>query len=446
MKQSLLGEIRVRRGSAAGSVVLPMLILLVFNTTRVAAQIPPQDDTSTLRRIGDVIHIALPALAGGSAAAKRDWDGLLQFGTSFGATVGTFAGIKAMVAKDRPDVADRRSFPSGHMALSFSGASFITKRYGLKYGIPALVAAGFVGYTRIEGQKHFADDVVAGAGIALIYNWMFVRPEGENVWIKPTSFRGGYGLTMGFDPGQPGTNSQSTAPPADPVDLKYRFAFEFGALDVRNLDAQAPPGVGTAMSLEEQEKNVTATSRFQFGWMFAKPHEFNFIFAPFEGRDFEGLPTEDILFNGVRFPADETTATRFAFNEVGFRYRYGLVDNRWVSLRLGATLSVQKARATVVQESKDLYSEVVEYSAMPLLHGGFTLHFTPKFHAFAEGDWMRYSGDKSYAGGIVGIRWKPRPKWDVDFGYRRLWRKNRTDPLFSRFAADYYTLGIGYTL
>jgi hypothetical protein len=33
------------------------------------------------------------------------------------------------------------------------GASFIHERYGLKYAIPAYVAASFVGYSRVESKS-----------------------------------------------------------------------------------------------------------------------------------------------------------------------------------------------------------------------------------------------------------------------------------------------------
>ena len=170
------------------------LLVSAWAPTVALAQLPEQEETSGLRRAGDIIHIALPATAAATTLILKDWEGSKQFAMSFGFAFGTVFGLKEAVEKSRPDDADARSFPSGHTMMAFSGASFITKRYGPKYGIPALGAAAFVGYTRIRGQKHFADDVLAGAGIAVLYNWWITTPYSDRVVITPISPDGGYGV------------------------------------------------------------------------------------------------------------------------------------------------------------------------------------------------------------------------------------------------------------
>ena len=163
--------------------------------TPAAAQLPElEDDSSALKRAGDILHVALPVTAGLSATFLKDWEGLVQFGLSMGAASGTVFGFKEVVEKSRPDNKDARSFPSGHTQMSFSGAAFIYRRYGPKFGIPALATAGFVGFSRIRGQKHFADDVLAGASIALVYNFWLVKPRTDAVQITPVVSAGTYGV------------------------------------------------------------------------------------------------------------------------------------------------------------------------------------------------------------------------------------------------------------
>ena len=94
-----------------------------------AAQLPElEDDSSALKRAGDILHVALPVTAGLSAGFLKDWEGLVQFGYSMGAASGTVFGIKEVVEKSRPDNVDARSFPSGHTQAAFSGAGFIQRR------------------------------------------------------------------------------------------------------------------------------------------------------------------------------------------------------------------------------------------------------------------------------------------------------------------------------
>ena len=323
-------------------------------------------------------------------------------------------------------------------------------RAGWKWGVPALGAAGFVGYSRIKGQKHFTDDVIAGAGIALMYNWLFTKPLGENVWIKPKKFYGGgYGVAVQVDPGGSGTDSGRQR--RSPTDFNYRLAFEFGAVNGRRLDVQAPPGEGTLIGLDAQQQNITATSRLKFEWMFRRPHEFNFFWAPIEARDFDAVPKEDVSFGGVTFPAGVPTAARFRFDEIGFRYRYGLVDNRWVGVRVGTTLAVRETLASIEQELPDtepepteLEAEESEFEVLPLLHLHLNLKFNEQFGIVAEGDWMRFSKDRWSRSGYAAFQWRPRPRWALDFGYRNLTRNRRSDTLATRIGFDYLFLGVGY--
>ena len=74
---------------------------------------------------------------------------------------------------------DRYSFPSGHATISFCTAEFLRGRYGWRLGLPAYAAACFVGYSRVESDRHYARDVVAGAVIGIACSSALVdRREG----------------------------------------------------------------------------------------------------------------------------------------------------------------------------------------------------------------------------------------------------------------------------
>ena len=52
---------------------------------------------------------------------------------------------------------------------------FVQKKYGLKYGIPSLLLASFVGYSRVYADKHYWEDVFVGASIGIIGNMVFTK-------------------------------------------------------------------------------------------------------------------------------------------------------------------------------------------------------------------------------------------------------------------------------
>jgi membrane-associated phospholipid phosphatase len=76
--------------------------------------------------------------------------------------------LKFSVPRLRPDHSDLAAFPSGHTSSSFALATVAASQWGWKVGVPACVAAGFVGYSRMESNKHYLSDVLAGAGLGIV--------------------------------------------------------------------------------------------------------------------------------------------------------------------------------------------------------------------------------------------------------------------------------------
>ena len=71
-----------------------------------------------------------------------------------------------------------------------SGASFIHARYGLKRAIVPYLMTGFTAYSRIESNKHWWWDTVAGAAISGLITWAIVdRYDGVRVSATPNSVR-----------------------------------------------------------------------------------------------------------------------------------------------------------------------------------------------------------------------------------------------------------------
>lgn len=133
---------------------------------------------------GDVAEFAIPGFAGIASIVKRDKDGVIQLAVGTGLTLGTVTGLKYAFDTERPD-GDPRSFPSGHTAAAFAGASYLHYRYGWKWGLPTYVAAAVVGYSRVEADRHYWYDVVAGAAIANVVAYIMTDTYDENIVIIP---------------------------------------------------------------------------------------------------------------------------------------------------------------------------------------------------------------------------------------------------------------------
>lgn len=154
----------------------------------------------TITTSGDILQLAIPAVALGSTFIWKDdntkptW----QFIKSYGSGLILQQALKHIVLKPRPDGSDNYSFPSGHTTSAFSGAAFIQKRYGWKYGIPSYLLASYVGYTRIQAKKHDGWDVLGGAVIGIGTSYLFTKPyEKRNIDVSFQKVNNGY--TVGFN-------------------------------------------------------------------------------------------------------------------------------------------------------------------------------------------------------------------------------------------------------
>lgn len=77
---------------------------------------------------------------------------------------------KYIVKEERPDQSNRLSFPSGHTASAFTNASLLYYEFkdsDLWYASSGFMFATATGVLRIANNKHYASDVLAGAGIGL---------------------------------------------------------------------------------------------------------------------------------------------------------------------------------------------------------------------------------------------------------------------------------------
>lgn len=137
----------------------------------------------------DIVAVTLPVAALIGTLCARDWEGLLQGVETAAVTAAFTYGLKYACREERPDRSDLHSFPSGHTAVSFATSTYLTRRYGWKFGVPAYIASTYVAWGRCFSRQHFVWDCVVGAAIgagsALIFTTPFARKH--DVQIAPVA-------------------------------------------------------------------------------------------------------------------------------------------------------------------------------------------------------------------------------------------------------------------
>lgn len=100
----------------------------------------------------------------------------------------------------RPDSSSRNSFPSGHTATAFVGAEMLYQEYRNTHpwiGYTAYGLSAAVAYLRMHNDRHWANDVLAGAAVGMLstkfaywlYPKIFREKKRENR-MKRTAFFG----------------------------------------------------------------------------------------------------------------------------------------------------------------------------------------------------------------------------------------------------------------
>lgn len=157
---------------------------------------------------GTAVAIALPLAAAGITAYKKDWKGTAQLFVTSALTLGTAYGLKHLVRECRPFAKpcvhggpNWDSFPSDTSALASSGSSFLWARYGWQYGVPAFLASGFVGWSRVDAKKHHWWDTVASTGISIAYNGLLTtryRPHSRGFYSSLDGGSDGVYASVGY--------------------------------------------------------------------------------------------------------------------------------------------------------------------------------------------------------------------------------------------------------
>lgn len=151
------------------------LTLIAFSCGVLRSHEPLSSSQKSHETAGDILVGAMSALALGTTFIWKDGQkGTYQFSKALAGTIALSYTLKFAIDKERPNGENNYSFPSANTSVAFASAAFVQKRYGWEYGVPAYLLAGYVGYTRIEANKHDGWDVLAGAVIGMSY--LFTKP------------------------------------------------------------------------------------------------------------------------------------------------------------------------------------------------------------------------------------------------------------------------------
>ena len=110
------------------------------------------------------------SLGGVKGRSKSRWQVLATDAMAAAMMAAVVNGMKYGINRTRPN-GGRGSFPSGHTATAFMGATLLAHEYGHKsvwIPIAGYSVATATGVLRILNNKHYASDVLVGAAIGIV--------------------------------------------------------------------------------------------------------------------------------------------------------------------------------------------------------------------------------------------------------------------------------------
>lgn len=399
---------------------------------------PTLAENDTLRKTGDVLQFALPLTGLGATYLYDDKDGRWQLLKSAGANLATVGIMKEGVKKLRPNASEPNSYPSGHTNAAFFGAAFLNTRYGANWGIPAYALAALTGYSRVDADAHFADDVVAGASIALLWNWALVSPMSKQVALVPMQVADGYGIGLALSDasGEAAPRPRSAARP------RFRFEYAFTSASLRENRVRGPGNSGTEFDLNNFAKidDPTAAAIAELEWRFRERHALAIQLAMFESRDY-GAFAQPTAFGGTTYASNTTVNSAYRSYAIPLIYRYDLLtEGRWI-VRVGATLA---PTFTSVSLNDGVNSSKVDDWGVALAPNvTLGVRLPHNFVLTADATGLAVSDDKWFEAG-VRLTYQLSPNWELGGGYRRYEFRQDTNQLYNDVKYDAWQLAVAH--
>ncbi len=151
----------------SNSLIFLMIISILF-------PLISQFKSKKITKAGDYLQFA-PVATASSIILICDLKGSFPLSLGLLTNLAITYTLKYSVSKERPNKHNTQSFPSGHTAFAFQAAAFIHIRYGWVYAFPMYIISSFVGYSRVQGNNHYWEDVIAGAIIGILSSLFYLK-------------------------------------------------------------------------------------------------------------------------------------------------------------------------------------------------------------------------------------------------------------------------------
>jgi len=226
------------------------------------------------------------------------------------------------------------------------------------------------------------------------------------------------------------------------ADAQALIDFETGAVFTGYNNVRIPGNQGTRFSLKDDLKPKTAFFyRLRLNYTLRRRHTFSLLYAPLQTQS-KGRIANDVLFEGVVFPANTDLVGDFKFNSYRFTYRCDLVRRRKIVFGLGFTAKIRDAR--IALSAPGLFSEKTNVGFVPIINFSLLWNMTDKLGLLLDGDALAAPQGRA-EDVLLALRYRLSDKIGIRAGYRILEGGADGASVYNFTLLHYASVGVAYT-
>lgn len=218
--------------------------------------------------------------------------------------------------------------------------------------------------------------------------------------------------------------------------------FETGIVSTGYNNVRIPGNQGTRFSLKD---NLIPKSEFfyriRLNYTIKSRHTISLLYAPLETKS-EGSVANDILFEGVVFPANTELVGTYKFNSYRLTYRYNIVQKTRFEFGLGFTAKIRDAKIAIA--SSGAASEKTNVGFVPIINFRLLWNIGNKFGILLDGDALAAPQGRA-EDVLIAATYKLSENFMVRAGYRMLEGGAGNDEVYNFALFHYASVGLSYT-
>ena len=217
---------------------------------------------------------------------------------------------------------------------------------------------------------------------------------------------------------------------------------ETGVVSTGYNNVRIPGDKGTLFSLKEDlNPKANFFYRLRLNYTIKSRHTISVLYAPLEVKS-EGSIDNDIIFEGVVFPANTKLLGTYKFNSYRLTYRYDFVKTTKLEFGLGLTAKIRDAK--IALSSNGLESEKANVGFVPIINFRLFWNIDNKFGMLLEGDALAAPQGRA-EDVMLAATYNLSDNLRVRAGYRMLEGGAKNDEVYNFALFHYASIGVSYT-